>query len=96
MSEYWGYRCETCGVISPHWWNRGDGQLEVIASEWPVWRAALALRNGWIEVTCLGVHDEPTPLTFLQEHDGHTLVLHSEYGTTRPLAPVLDTPRPAP
>lgn len=44
-----------------------------------------ALRNGWVEVTCLGVHDEPTPLTFLQEHDGHTLVLHSEYGETRPL-----------
>jgi hypothetical protein len=50
-----------------------------------VWRAALALHNGWIEVTCLGVHDEPTPLTFLQTHDGHTIALHSEYGTTRPL-----------
>lgn len=83
MSTYWGYRCETCDVNSEHWWNHANEELANIYRLWPMLKTteqALDAAGIWhIEITHLNVHDFPSPLEFLHEHDGHAIALCNEY-----------------
>lgn len=90
MSTYWGFRCETCNVATPHWFNHGE---DLLRSFWryraaliPAYRCLNQSDAPWaLELNYMGVYDDPAPLAFLSEHEGHTIVLLNEYGDTEPV-----------
>lgn len=91
MSTYWGFHCRTDGAASPHWLNHGDDQLRMLVRLLPHIRAITAAEDCWIvSVDVLGGYDDPMPLTWLAEHDGHDIELQDEYGRTAPLAPTTE------
>jgi hypothetical protein len=87
MSTRYGYHCKTCRQSSEYWLNHGDGALQEVIDAWPtIIKPAfeLAANSGWIEVDIyvMGVspYGDETPLAFLRTHDGHSVVVESEYG----------------
>lgn len=93
MSTYWGLRCEQCGVDSPTWFNHGDDFLRELVKQWPTLIRPLlnATNLGgklWrLELRMMGYCEDPTPLEFLEEHDGHPIALQNEYGKVEPIEP---------
>ena len=81
MSTYWGLYCETCNDESAHWYNHGDAQLELLVQHWPAIKKVYELRESlWrLEMHMPG----SDALAFMDEHDGHDIVLASEYGDRR-------------
>ena len=88
MSTSWGYRCNTCGVDSPTWFNHGQPTLCEAVEKWP---AIKAIRDA--DLSCFDVEitayiyeeygdKEPTLFEFLDAHHGHELMLLNEYGDT--------------
>lgn len=99
MSTYWGYLCRDDGDASPCWLNRGQDVLRGIAAAWPHIKALReADTAGYIDVSVMGGRGwaEPSPIEWLQAHDGHTIVLESEYGDEAPLAEDVAVPATPP
>ena len=82
MSCDWGYYCTQCEVESETWFNHGENLLREIYAAWPHVRAIQEI-NGDIEISIWRYQ----PWGFLAEHDGHPLMLASEYGDQEPLNP---------
>ncbi len=89
MSTLWGYRCQTCAVDYPDTWpNHGEQMLSDFVTLWP--HIKLRRLQGWIEVMFTGhawVSDEIWG--FLAAHEGHQIILLSEYAKTLSLLPPL-------
>jgi len=97
VSTYWGYACVSHEppIVSEHWFNHGDEALAKVfclerAGEWPV-------DDRWPElgdpVPMVHRHYETTvPIVWLREHPNCTVVLHNEYGDTKPVPGDLPPP----
>jgi hypothetical protein len=87
MSTRFGYHCLTCHRSSEYWLNHGDAALQDVLDAWPtIIKPAFdfAAKSGWVEIEIyvMGVnrYGDETPLDFLGSHDGHAVVVESEYG----------------
>lgn len=76
MSTYWGYRCETCNDDSESWLNHGEDTLVGLAQHYNAYKPILYLPRVLISVYPY----DSAPVGFLQDHDGHVIVVLSEYG----------------
>jgi len=76
MSTRWGYRCETCQADSETTFNHAERELSTLARHYVALKPLLGLSI--IDIRALYGSDI---LHFLYEHDGHAIVLHSEYGS---------------
>ena len=88
MSTYWGFHCTDCDDVSPRWWNHGDDELAKLLLHWPIIKPVYDLTmSGEIwrlsGIVLAGVYDEPGPLEFLNQHNGHTIRVRNEYGVYR-------------
>ena len=79
MSTAWGYRCKTCCVDSPTWFNHGQELLCEAVARWPEFIASFYAYQEHFD-------NEPTLWQFLEAHDGHDLMLQNEYGETVSIA----------
>lgn len=78
MSERWWYYCADCDRDSGAFnINHGQNVLRDVARHWSALRDIY--RNaGWLDITVLG-HGSGG-LNWLDEHDGHRVLLQSEFG----------------
>lgn len=83
MSTYWGYHCKTCDKNSDHWFNHGERQLE----EFFIAKTIIDKHNfKWIELNTLSGRNAGDMHEFLDNHRGHDICLHSEYGDIKEFA----------
>lgn len=91
MSTYWGYKCKDCDVSSEYWLNHGDDYLNVLAVTWQELEKAMKPLEKWrgwrIDISHFNTEDED-PVDFLQQHEGHNIVLENEYGNIKELQDV--------
>lgn len=90
MSTYWGYSCVSHDppLNSDHWLNHGedvliDAYLRERRGEWPDDDADLP----WVEPepVVLRGFESTAPIWWLRSHPHCEVVLHNEYGETRPI-----------
>ncbi len=90
MSTYYGLRCNTCTTDSPNWF-RNKEDVRTLLSEWLVIKTlVLAIEEAErragnilldISIRWMGYDfDDPRPHVFMQEHEGHSLIIRDEYG----------------
>lgn len=93
MSMYYGFLCQNCGHESSTWLNRWHGARYLLAmiKHWqPIIKPFIQLTDenpdiaGYLipsieELGITGCHYVDSPIGFLTEHDGHTVVVRSEY-----------------
>ena len=92
MSTAWGYRCKTCCVDSPTWFNHGQELLCEAVARWPEIKAirSASFQHFMCDLEPYAYQEhfdnEPTLWQFLEAHDGHDLMLQNEYGETVSIA----------
>ena len=92
MSTYWGYYCRTCSEESEHWHNRGE---ELLSEFYEARNAVRALQPIWVTVSTISQWADLDMLIFLDDHEGHDIALHNEYGEIADL-PSRRAPNPSP
>lgn len=87
MSEKWGYYCEQCEVESGSWLNHGEAQLRACYVAWPHVRALQEMEGDFEVALSIWGSYSGDIWAFLQAHEGHPLLLCSEYGDYAPINP---------
>ncbi len=84
MSNHWDLHCTKCNADAGLWWNHGDrGLAEVLPHLGALASMARLMRELPSEVKVevrFGLSDGAPDMDFFIEHDGHPIVVLSEYG----------------
>jgi hypothetical protein len=83
VSTYWGYYCRTCDEASEHWLNHGD---DVLAEFYNVWQVVKDIGTGLVGLRTDSGWADDAMSVFLEEHVGHNIALHNEYGDVKDLS----------
>lgn len=90
MSVYWKYRCETCDEELDFSLNHGEGFLTALYRHRDIFIKALELTQKDPHLWRIEVRTGPeygeSPIEFLGIHAGHRIVLHNEYGQSKPVS----------
>ena len=89
MATNWGLYCKTCNEPSYNWFRRDWEKVQELAALWPelkeAWRLVKSvepkLKYLVIDYAFEIVGSEgDNPLSFMEAHEGHELMLKDEYG----------------
>lgn len=79
MSEYWSIKCNTCNIITDESANHlSSVLLNVMNHSNDFKRIMESDTDGYIELGIMGHSSEF--IDFVAEHDGHDMIILSEYG----------------
>ncbi len=79
MSEYWSIKCNDCNIRTEESANHLDSVLlNIMNHSNDFKRIRDSDTDGYIQIGIMG--HEPEFIDFVMEHDGHDMIVLSEYG----------------